>query len=205
MKKWIAASGVLIVIVIACIGINNYHHNQTIEATHFAVAKVTAESNASSFAISASNAASISLKQTAQTQSTSAQPNSSQYPPTINAPVYRPYIPFYCTTNIIPYKTIYKNVSYLNVGQTTEASGLNGSIETCTADSTGYKPPDINNQPLDKTVYVGIGPVTYTQSTPTYTYSQAYAYQIALNNCAQYGDTSAYQLCLPAVLHEYGF
>lgn len=75
---------------------------------------------------------------------------------------YKPYTAPVCTKTLIPYQTNYVDDPYLDVGQTTSYGGYDGSTETCTADSTGYKPPDLTIPPLDKTVNVG----TRTSSMP---------------------------------------
>lgn len=56
-----------------------------------------------------------------------------------------------CKREVIPYKTTYQNVSYLQKGQTSEAGGHNGSSLDC-----GDGNPIIL-KPVDKTVYVGTG------------------------------------------------
>jgi hypothetical protein len=123
-------------------------------------------------------------------------------------PTSASYIPSVCTKMTIPYHTSYKNVTYLSVGQTSEFGGENGYREACTPDSNGYRPSDIVVQPFDKTVYVGTSspspaPTATPPASNTMSYSQAYS--IALNNCAQFGNSSAYEVCISAVLKKYGF
>lgn len=78
--------------------------------------------------------------------------------PRASIPKPKPYVASVCTKKTIPYKTKYENVSYLYVGETDSYGGTNGYTETCTADSTGYKPADFTSQPFDKTVLVGTKP-----------------------------------------------
>lgn len=66
-----------------------------------------------------------------------------------------PYVASVCTKTVIPYETEYIDVDYLYVGETQEYSGWDGYKETCTADSTGYKPSDYTSQPYNKKVYRG--------------------------------------------------
>lgn len=75
--------------------------------------------------------------------------------PKAPTPVYKPYVAPVCTKTPIPYKTTTTEVSYLYVGETQSYGGTDGYTETCTADSTGYKPPDFTIPPYDKTTYVG--------------------------------------------------
>lgn len=79
------------------------------------------------------------------------------------APQPKPYVASKCTKIVIPYKTVYKEVPYMYVGETSSYGGYDGYIENCTADSTGYKPPDYNSSPIDKTVLVGTKPKLGTE------------------------------------------
>lgn len=67
----------------------------------------------------------------------------------------KPYVASVCKKTPIPYKTITKEANYMEVGQTDSYGGFDGYTETCTPDSTGYKPPDITINPIDKTVLIG--------------------------------------------------
>lgn len=78
----------------------------------------------------------------------------------------KPYVPFKCTKTPIPYQTVYKEVNYLYVGETDSYGGYDGYIETCTAGSDGYKPPDYRSEPIDKTVLVGTKPKPETEPAP---------------------------------------
>src|SRR3990167_10535713 len=76
-------------------------------------------------------------------------------PKPITAPKIKPYVPSVCHKIPIPYKTIYINVSYLYVGETSEWGGTDGYTEICGPDSYGNTPSDFPFQPFDKTIYVG--------------------------------------------------
>lgn len=104
---------------------------------------------------------------------------------------YEPYVAPVCTKTVIPYETIYIDADYLYVGDTMETGlGIDGYTETCTASSSGYKPPDYTSQPFDKTVYRGTKPLQSTSSSlTTPNYSQ----------CSQFIGTGAYQACIDAL------
>jgi uncharacterized protein YkwD len=70
-------------------------------------------------------------------------------------PQYKPYVAPVCTKIPIPYSTTYVDASYMDVGQTSSSGGIDGYTNTCTADSTGYQPPDYTISPINKTVYTG--------------------------------------------------
>jgi uncharacterized protein YkwD len=70
----------------------------------------------------------------------------------------KPYIAPICTKIPIPYTTKYIDASYLYVGETQSYGGTDGYTNTCTPDSTGYRPPDYTISPYDKTIYVGTKP-----------------------------------------------
>lgn len=82
---------------------------------------------------------------------------------TSSSPAPKPYVASKCTKTVIPYKTVYEEVSYMYVGETSSYGGYDGYIESCTADSTGYKPPDYKSSPIDKTVLVGTKPKPGTE------------------------------------------
>ena len=106
-----------------------------------------------------------------------------------------------CTKNPIPYKTTYESASWLTVGSTFVIGGENGYVETCTADSSGYKPPDLTIQPSDKIIYSGtyVPPDTSGNST-TQAQIEA-ARQQRIQDCLRYigsrgaGGSSASQQC----------
>lgn len=112
------------------------------------------------------------------------------------------YTPPQCTTTSIPFQTEYKEVSYLNKGETKVISeGKNGTLETCTADSSGYKPKDLRFDPWNKLVYVGtyVAPSSGGSTQPTRTYQQA------ANYCSAHGvpyDSSAWSQCINAYLNQ---
>lgn len=73
--------------------------------------------------------------------------------------VSKSYVAPVCTKTAIPYETIYKEVNYLYVGETDSFGGYEGYIQTCTADSTGYKPLDFTVPPVAKYIYQGTMPL----------------------------------------------
>lgn len=70
----------------------------------------------------------------------------------------KPYVASVCTRTTIPFETVYVDASYLYVGESQGYGGWDGYKETCTADSTGYKPADYTSQPYNRTVYRGTKP-----------------------------------------------
>lgn len=77
-------------------------------------------------------------------------------PPPTQQYVPEPYKPPVCKKTPIPFKTVYEEVTWLDPGETESFSdGIDGYIEKCSADSTGYKPPDFKIEPYDKTIYIG--------------------------------------------------
>jgi len=129
---------------------------------------------------------------TPASQTNSQQSNSTRKP--YSAPV--------CTDTPIPYKTIYLSDPNRNVGDTYTSPGRDGYVKHCTPDSNGIWLPDWTVQPFNATIYVGAKPVSQP-ATPLYT--QAQALSIAQNNCAPYSNTSAYQPCVSAYLHQFGY
>ncbi len=69
------------------------------------------------------------------------------------------YVPSGCTSVDVPYKTVYKDASWLNKGETSVSNGHNGYKYECTNKSYEYA-----ISPIDKIIYRG----TYETST-TYT------------------------------------
>lgn len=131
------------------------------------------------------------IKPSASQQSSQSTP-AQTYTPT-------PYVASVCTKTVIPYETEYIEVDYLYVGETQEYSGWDGYKETCTADSTGYKPADYTSPPYNKKVYVGTKQKQSSGSQTTMTYQQAY------NNCSAQGvpgNSSAMQQCVNAYLSQ---
>lgn len=89
------------------------------------------------------------------TSGTSA-PKPAQTPPTgSQAPTYKAYTAPVCTNTVIPHgtDTIYDKYSYLD--EVTTIEGRDGYTETCTADSTGWKPTDNHRDPINTKVYQG--------------------------------------------------
>lgn len=66
------------------------------------------------------------------------------------------YVASVCTKTILPFETIYKDDIYLEKGKTWFTPGFDGYVQTCTADSNGYKPQDNRLEPSNKTVWVGV-------------------------------------------------
>lgn len=79
----------------------------------------------------------------------------------------KPYVPSNCTEIPIPYKTEYQNASWLKTGKRQSLmDGMDGYRVTCTADSSGYKPPDYTIEPINETVYIGTGTTTPAPTAP---------------------------------------
>lgn len=116
------------------------------------------------------------IKASTSTQSSSPSPSQQSTPSTSGSSpsgstyAYKPYVAPVCTKVPIPYKTTYENANYIPVGETQTFGGTDGYIDSCTADSTGYKPSDITLQPQNKIIYVGTKPVT----SPAEAYQQCY-------------------------------
>lgn len=105
-------------------------------------------------------------------------------------PQQKPYIASVCTKTTIPYTTEYVNDPNMYEGSTYEGGmGWDGYKETCTADSTGYKPADYTSPPYNKKIYVG------TKPKPNYSSSQPKDY----SRCNQFLGTGAYQACVDAI------
>jgi len=104
-------------------------------------------------------------------------------------PQQKPYVASVCTKTTIPYTTEYVNDPNMYEGSTYESGmGWDGYKETCTADSTGYKPADYTSPPYNKKIYVG------TKPKPNYS-SQPKDY----SRCNQFLGTGAYQACVDAI------
>lgn len=120
----------------------------------------------------------------------------------------RTFNPGGCTKTTIPFQTEYVNNSGMYVGETKEAlKGVDGWISKCTAaswsDETPQKINDITNPPMNRVIYVGT-------KTPTTTPPSGYTYAEALNrsesNCRAVGaNGSAWQQCVNAYMHQYGY
>lgn len=133
---------------------------------------------------------------TSTVKATNPAPTTASTPISSSYAGYKPYTAPVCVTLPIPYKTEYKNVSYLSVGQTQTTGGFDGYTKTCTADSTGYKPQDITLNAYDKTVYVG----TYQSSSSTGQTGSTTTREQRIASCIQYiqrlsPGSSAYQQC----------
>jgi cytoskeletal protein RodZ len=137
--------------------------------------------------------------QSATTPSTGSQGSAS----TNSSKIYKPYVASVCTKIPIPYKTVYINASYLNVGETSEWGGRDGYTQTCTPDSNGNTIDSYTSPPSDKTVYVGTKVQPTAATTPQI--SQGEAYRIAQNNCSRFSGSSSYEVCIRAVLQTYGY
>lgn len=142
--------------------------------------------------VSAPTQSSPSSSFTKSTPSTSSQGSIS----TNSKYVYKPYVSSVCTKTPIPYKTSYTNASFLPVGETTTVGGTDGYTQTCTADSTGYKPLDITVKSNDKTVWVGTK-VAYVASVCTkitipYQTNYEYVTWLYVGETQSYGGTDGY-------------
>lgn len=105
-------------------------------------------------------------------------------------PQNKPYVASVCTKTTLPYKTEYVNDPEMYEGSTYDSGlGWDGYKETCTADSTGYKPPDYTSPPYNRKIYVG------TKPKPNYGSSQPKDY----SRCNQFLGTGAYQACIDAI------
>jgi len=121
----------------------------------------------------------INIKTPASTATPAAAPPTPTNQPSYNNPnsstnYKSDYIAPVCTRTVLPYSTSYQDVSYMDVGQTSSLGGTDGWTQTCTADSTGWKPTDITYSPYNKVVYVGTRQPA-TVPTPTYSPSPNYA------------------------------
>lgn len=76
-------------------------------------------------------------------------------------------------------------------------------------DEIDLNPNKYNLDPKDYTVdsldFEYTPPETSAPTPPTPKYTYADAYRIALNNCAQFGNSSAYQQCIQAYLRKFGY
>ncbi len=70
----------------------------------------------------------------------------------------KPYVAFVCTKAVIPHQSEYINDPNLYEGSTYEIAGWDGYVETCTPDSTGYKPTDFTSPAYNKKIYIGTKP-----------------------------------------------
>jgi hypothetical protein len=106
------------------------------------------------------------------------------------SPQHKPYVASVCTKTTISYKTEYINDPGMYEGSTYESMGWDGYRETCTADSTGYKPADYTSPPYNRKIYVGTKPKpTYYTSPQPKDYSRC---NVALG-------TGSYQTCIDAI------
>lgn len=105
------------------------------------------KSNLSASNNAASNSPSTSSSQSPQSKS----------PTNVTSPKSKLYVAPYCTNTSIPHQYLTEYVSWLGAGATFASYGSNGNIKSCTADSNGYKPPDVTTQPINQIGYVGTG------------------------------------------------
>lgn len=126
----------------------------------------------------------------------------------------KPYVAGVCTKTVIPYKTIYKDASWLDVGKTEKGfGGMDGYVEKCTAASTGYIAPDYTWKPVDLTVWVGTRQPTPTSTpepipsdpAPQYTYAEALA--MSESNCEGYKHvgSTAWAMCMSSSMKAFGY
>lgn len=137
-----------------------------------------------------------------QTQSSS-QPNTNNTKPTPNstqAPssTYKASI---CTNIKTPYTTSSQIASYLGSTEySTNMGNYEGTIKTCTADSTGYKPPDITlGSPGHLIIYVGTGGITSStapRTTPPEPDQESRIKADCSVQLAGHGNQGAYELCV---------
>lgn len=116
------------------------------------------------------------------------QPSSGQPLSGVANPTASRYIASICTKKSIPRGIDYVEVDYMYVGETKKYEGWDGYIESCSADSNGYKPADYISQPYNDTVYVGVG-VRPASSATTPDYSV----------CNQFSGTGAEFACIQAI------
>jgi hypothetical protein len=117
------------------------------------------------------------LQQAAPTQPT-AKPKPVATPaPRYTQPATNSYKAPVCTYRSIPYKTVYKDASWLDKGQTSSmGSGLDGSEKICSSPYGGAPTVTTVVSPYDKTIYVGTRePYNYSSSYSGY-YNSAGSY-----------------------------
>lgn len=143
--------------------------------------------------------------------STSVSANSTKhsaiYVPT-SIPAPKVYLASVCAkTNIIPYKTNYKNRSSLAPGEIYVSQYEDGYTMVCSPDSNGIKSSDYSINVYDKNIYVGDGGASTAQpihdnTVDGATYEGAYAW--APKDCApdlsNGGGNTANQICILALL-----
>ncbi len=99
------------------------------------------------------------------------------------------YVAPVCTKSVLPHgsRTVQQPYSYTD--ETRTVRGSDGYLQTCTADSTGWKPADVRKEPVDTVVYQG------TRSREA---DADAAYARWITKCRQqFGDvSSAYQQCV---------
>lgn len=145
-------------------GLMASNERKSLEARHATEAAAKAQSDVIQKATTTGSENQPTPQTTTPTNNTTNQ--GTQSTGATNSPnTYKPYVASVCTKTVIPYETIYEDASYLYVGNTSVGfPGSDGYIETCTANSNGYKPADFKIEPLSKTVYVGTMPTGPTQA-----------------------------------------
>lgn len=106
------------------------------------------------------------------------------------------YMPQYCTATNVPYSTVTEDDPTTPVGQSRTVAGLDGKHYYCPQTSTSAG-MDSTVAPINAIHYVGTKPVVAPVIPTPVTITEQQAEQ----NCAQYGDSSAYTQCL----YAYGF
>lgn len=97
------------------------------------------------------------------------------------------YVPANCTLIDIPYKTVYKDASWLYVGETQNGfGGINGYKNICTNSSLNYT---IN--PVDQTVWLGTKQATSTYFPPSTTQTPSPDYAAKYKCDADYSYAKA--------------
>lgn len=142
---------------------------------------------------------------------TTAAPSEIQSQANITKPVAAGEV---CSQRSIPYVTNTQYEASLTKGQSYNFGGYNGTEYYCT-NKAGVKRITATIPPIDKITHIGTGePYTYTPPasttpttpiTPQYTYAQAYS--LAQSNCSVLGtgNSSAWQQCIDAYLHKFGY
>jgi hypothetical protein len=131
------------------------------------------------------------------TPNTPATPQSAVPTPSSARSVYRAPV---CTYRSVPYKTVYQNASWLDVGKTQEFSGMDGQEKICNPSDGGAPTVTTVYAPYDKKVYIGTYVKPSYSTTPTYTPAPAAPKNYSI--CSQFSGSSAYEQCLYAVSQQ---
>lgn len=184
--------------------INDNHHSNV---SHTSITKPVSRSVV--------NQPETSVQNTSDTSSTSEQPSTTPTNTSQNAGANsynsRPvntYIASVCTKTTIPFTTTYLDTSWLAQGDSRTYGGVDGWSQTCTADSNGIKPMDLNVPPYNRTVYTGTGPnySAVTPVTPSNNTSTPMTLSQATNYCMGKGipgNSSAWDLCINSAMGKY--